>query len=42
MSQLLDKILSRANMNLAYKRVKANRGAGGVVGVEMDELYDYI
>ena len=29
-------------MNLAYKRVKANKGAGGVDGVEMDELYDYI
>jgi retron-type reverse transcriptase len=42
MSQLLEKILSRDNMNLAYKRVKANKGAGGVDGVEMDELYDYI
>ena len=42
MSQLLEKILSRDNMNLAYKRVKANKGAGGVDGVEMDELYGYI
>ena len=42
MSQLLEKILSRDNMNLAYKKVKANKGAGGVDGVEMDELYDYI
>ena len=42
MSQLLEKILSRDNMNFAYKKVKANRGAGGVDGVEMDELYDYI
>ena len=42
MSQLLEKILSRDNMNLAYKRVKANKGAGGVDGVEIEELYGYI
>ena len=30
MSKLLDRILSRDNMNLAYKRVKANKGAGGI------------
>ena len=42
MSQLLEKILSRDNMNLAYKRVKANKGAGGVDGVEIEGLYDYI
>ena len=42
MSELLEKILSRDNMNLAYKRVKANKGAGGVDGVELEGLYDYI
>ena len=42
MSELLDKILSRDNMNLAYKRVKANKGAGGIDDVEVDELYSYI
>ena len=30
MSELLEKILNRDNMNLAYKRVCANKGAGGV------------
>ena len=42
MSELLDRILSRDNMNLAYKRVKANKGAGGIDEVEVDELYSYI
>ena len=42
MSELLDRILSRNNMNLAYKRVRANKGAGGIDDVEVDELYNYI
>ena len=42
MSELLEKILSRDNMNLAYKKVKANKGAGGVDGVELEGLSDYI
>ena len=42
MSELMDRILSRDNMNLAYKRVKANNGAGGIDDVEVDELYSYI
>ena len=42
MSELMDRILSRDNMNLAYKRVKANKGAGGIDDVEVDELYSYI
>lgn len=42
MSELLEKILSNNNMNGAYKRVCANKGAGGVDGVTVDELKDYI
>ena len=42
MSELLDKILDRKNMNEAYKRVCANKGAGGVDGVSTEELGDYI
>ena len=42
MSELLEKILSRDNMNAAYQRVCANKGAGGVDGVTVDELSDYI
>ena len=30
MSELLEKILSKDNMNTAYKRVCANKGAEGV------------
>ena len=42
MSELLEKILSKENMNTAYKRVCANKGAGGVDGVRVEELGDYI
>ena len=42
MSELLEKILSKENMNTAYKRVCANNGAGGVDGMTVEELGDYI
>lgn len=42
MSELLEKILSKDNMNAAYKKVCANKGAGGVDGVTVEELGDYI
>ena len=42
MSELLEKILSKDNMNTAYKRVCANKGAGGVDGVSVEELGDHI
>ena len=42
MSELLEKILSNDNMNAAYKRVCANKGAGGVDDVAVEELGDYI
>ena len=42
MSKLLDKILSKENMNLAYKKVKANKGASGIDDVTVEEVYDYI
>jgi hypothetical protein len=35
---LLEYILSPANLNLAYKRVKSNRGSGGVDKMELEEL----
>ena len=38
MSELLETILSRDNMNLAYKKVCANKGAGGVDEVTVEEL----
>ncbi|MBQ6424317.1 MAG: hypothetical protein IJJ93_03480 [Acidaminococcaceae bacterium] len=42
MSELLEKVLSRDNMNAAYRRVCANKGAGGVDGVTVEEMGDYI
>ena len=34
---LLEKILERDNLNRAFKRVKANKGAPGVDGMTIDE-----
>ena len=42
MSQLLDEILSSENMKLAYKKVKANKGASGVDGISTDEVSSYL
>ena len=38
MSEMLEKILSDDNIENAYKRVYANKGAGGVDGVTINEL----
>ena len=40
--QLLDKILSKQNMNEAYLRVFRNKGASGVDGITVDELKQYL
>lgn len=42
MSELLNKILGRENMNQAYLKVKANKGAAGIDEVTVDELNKYI
>lgn len=36
-ADLLEKVLSRDNLNRAYKRVKANKGASGVDGMTVNE-----
>lgn len=41
-SDLLERILSRSNMNNAYKRVKANKGSHGIDGMTVDELLQYL
>jgi len=41
-SDLLEKILDRQNLNQAYKKVKANKGAGGVDKMGVDELLPYL
>ena len=42
MSELLEKILDKKNMNEAYRKVCTNKGAGGVDGMETEELDGYI
>jgi RNA-directed DNA polymerase len=39
---LMEEVASSANLNLAYKRVKANKGAAGVDGVTIDDLRPWI
>ena len=39
---LLEKILQPANLNNAYKKVKSNKGAGGVDGMNVDELLPFL
>jgi group II intron reverse transcriptase/maturase len=39
---LLEKILHRDNMNLAYKRVKGNKGSHGVDGMTVNELLQFL
>ncbi len=40
--RLLEKILDRDNMNKAYVKVKSNKGAGGIDGMKVDELQQYL
>ena len=40
--ELLEKVISKENLNLAYKQVYKNKGASGVDGVTVDELFSYI
>lgn len=41
-SKLLEQILDVKNLNDAYKRVKRNKGAGGVDGMKVGELKSYL
>jgi len=40
--ELLEEILSKKNLNEAYKRVYANKGASGVDGVSVEELHEHL
>jgi len=40
--ELLEAILDRRNMNKAYKRVKANKGAPGIDGMTIEETSPYL
>ena len=40
--KLMEKILSNDNLNKAYKKVKSNKGAGGVDGMSVEELLSFL
>ena len=42
MEGLLERILAKENLNRAYKQVKKNKGAGGIDGMQVDELLPYL
>jgi RNA-directed DNA polymerase len=39
---MMEEICERGNLNRAYKRVKANKGAAGVDGMTVEDLFDWI
>jgi len=39
---LMERVCERGNLNRAYKRVKANRGAPGVDGMTVNDLYGWL
>lgn len=41
-SMVLEKILDRHNMNLAYEKVKKNKGSHGIDRLTVDELLEYL
>ena len=40
--ELKEVILSKENLNNAYKKIVSNKGSGGIDGVEVEELGNYI
>lgn len=40
--ELLEKILHKDNLNRAFKRVKANKGAPGIDGIKVEEIGAYL
>ena len=41
-NNLLELILRKDNLNMAYKQVKSNKGSGGIDGMQVDELLPYL
>lgn len=41
-ADLLEKVLDRDNLNRAYKRVKANKGAAGIDGMSVEEALPWL
>ena len=42
LTPLMEKILARDNMMLAYKKVKSNKGASGIDGIDTEEIREYL
>ena len=40
--RVMEKILSNDNLNQAYKKVKSNKGAGGIDGMNVEELLSFL
>ena len=41
-NNLLDLILRKDNLNKAYRKVKSNKGKGGIDGMQVDELLPFL
>ena len=41
-ADLLERILSRGNLNRAYKRVRANKGAPGIDGMTVEDALPWL
>ena len=41
-AELLERILDRENLNKAYKRVKANKGAPGIDGMTVEDALSWV
>ena len=41
-TDMMEKILQKDNLNKAYKKVKSNKGGGGVDKMSVDELLPYL
>ena len=39
---MIEQVINRRNMHLAYKQVLANKGSAGVDGMQVKELRDFI
>jgi RNA-directed DNA polymerase len=41
-AQLMERVVERSNMQMAYRRVKQNKGASGVDGMSVEQLGDFL
>jgi RNA-directed DNA polymerase len=41
-AQLMERVVERSNMQMAYRRVKQNKGAPGVDGMSVEQLGDFL